>query len=222
MAQFNTDFTRMPGDLLAAFASQETATVYEASDRMGAMSHRMRPIGPGFKLCGSALTVRCQAADNLTLHAAIALAQPGDVIVADVGEALEAGYWGEVTTVAAQSRGVGGLVINGGVRDVAAIRARGFPIFSASISMKATVKATPGFINHPILCGGVLVRPGDLVLGDDDGVVVIAQEKAASVLAGAQARMEKEAEVMDRLQNGELTLDLLGFRDILAERGIHL
>ncbi len=222
MEQFNTGITRMSADLLAAFARQDTATVYEASDKMGAMSHSLRSIVPGLKMYGSALTVRCQAADNLTLHAAIALAQPSDVIVADVGEALEAGHWGEVTTVAAQVRGVAGLVINGGVRDVAAIRTRQFPIFSASISMKATVKATVGLINHPVLCGGVFVRPGDLVLGDDDGVVVIEREKAEAVLAAAQARMDKETEIMRRLHNGELTLDLLGFREILNQRGVSI
>jgi 4-hydroxy-4-methyl-2-oxoglutarate aldolase len=222
MRQFNTDFTRAGADFIAAFAEQETATVYEVNDKQGAMIHTIRPIYPEINLCGSALTVQCQAADNLTLHAAIALAQPGDVIVADVGEALEAGHWGEITTVAAQARGVVGLVINGGVRDVAAIRQRKFPIFSASVSMKATVKASPGTINHPIVCGGVVVHPGDIVLGDDDGVVIIAQERAETVLASARARTEKEAEVMQQVQAGELTLDLLGFRAILAQRGLKI
>ena len=122
----------------------------------------------------------------MTLHAAIALAEPGDVIVADVGQCVEAGHWGEITTVAAQVRGVTGLIINGGVRDLDPILQRGFPIFSRSVSMKATVKKTPGLINHPIVCGGVTVHPGDLVLGDDDGVVVVAREQAEAVLAAEE------------------------------------
>jgi 4-hydroxy-4-methyl-2-oxoglutarate aldolase len=222
MQQFNTTFTRASADLIAAFLEQETATVLESNGKQGAMLHTIRPIYPGIKMCGTALTVRCQAADNLTLHAAIAMAQPGDVIVADVGEALEAGHWGEITTVAAQHRRVAGLVINGGVRDIASIRQRGFPIFSAGISMKATVKATPGYINHPILCGGVVINPGDVVLGDDDGVVVVAREQAEAVLAGARQRTEQEAGVMQRLEAGELTLDVLGFRRILEQHGIQL
>jgi 4-hydroxy-4-methyl-2-oxoglutarate aldolase len=222
MQQFNTTFTRASADLIAAFLEQETATVLESNGKQGAMLHTIRPIYPGIKMCGTALTVRCQAADNLTLHAAIAMAQPGDVIVADVGEALEAGHWGEITTVAAQQRGVAGLVINGGVRDIASIRQRGFPIFSAGISMKATVKATPGYINHPVLCGGVVINPGDIVLGDDDGVVVVAREQAEAVLAGARQRTEQEAGVMQRLEAGELTLDVLGFRRILEQHGIQL
>ncbi|GIV76973.1 4-carboxy-4-hydroxy-2-oxoadipate aldolase/oxaloacetate decarboxylase [Litorilinea aerophila] len=222
MQPFIQEIPRASAALIAGFAEQETATVYEANDKQGAMIHTIRPLYPGIKLCGSALTVRCQAADNLTLHAAIALAQPGDVIVADVGEALEAGHWGEITTIAAQQRGIAGLVINGGVRDVAAIRHRGFPIFSASVSMKATVKASPGQINHPIICGGVLVHPGDIVLGDDDGVVVVPRERAEAVLADARERTAREAAIMERLQAGELTVDVLGFRSILQDHGIHL
>ncbi|MCB0116432.1 MAG: 4-carboxy-4-hydroxy-2-oxoadipate aldolase/oxaloacetate decarboxylase [Caldilineaceae bacterium] len=222
MSQFNTEFTRASAEMIAAFAEQETATVLESNEKEGAMIHTIRPIYPGIKMCGSALTVHCQAADNLTLHAAIALAKPGDVIVADVGEALEAGHWGEITTVAAIQRGVVGLVINGGVRDISAIRERGFPIFSAGISMKATVKATPGQINHPIICGGVVVHPGDVVLGDDDGVVVVPREQAKAVLARALARTSQEADVMARLEQGELTLDILGFRKTLAQHGIEV
>jgi 4-hydroxy-4-methyl-2-oxoglutarate aldolase len=222
MEQFITNITRLSAELIKAYQEQATATVYEAAGQCGAMAHTIRPIGPGLKLCGSALTVRCQPADNLTLHAAIALAEPGDVIVADVGQCVEAGHWGEITTVAAQVRGVAGLVINGGVRDLDPIQTRGFPIFSRSVSMKATVKKTPGLINHPIVCGGVAVHPGDLVLGDDDGVVVVAREQAEAVLAVAIAREEREAEVMQRLQVGELTLDVLGFRQALEQHQIQI
>jgi 4-hydroxy-4-methyl-2-oxoglutarate aldolase len=216
---FLVDFPRVPAGLVAAICEQAATTVYEAAGQRGAMDHAIRPIAPAMKLCGSALTVRCQPADNLTLHAAIALAQPGDVIVADVGGCLDAGHWGEITTVAAQARTIAGLVINGGVRDIAAIARHGFGVFAPAISMKATVKATPGLIGQPIVCGGVTVQPGDLVLADDDGVVVVERERVAHVLAAARAREEREAEVMRQLMGGALTLDVLGFRAALDRAG---
>lgn len=222
MQQFNTDAIRTPADLVAAFLALDTATVYESNDKQGAMDRSVRPIFSGLQLCGTALTVQCQPADNLTLHAAIALAQPGDVIVADVGGYLDAGHWGEITTVAAQARGVAGLVINGGVRDIAAIRKRGFALFAAAVCMKATVKQVPGRINHPIICGGVEVQPGDLVLGDDDGVVIVAQERVASVLKAACAKADAEAQVMRRLGQGEFTLDILGFRQTLTQHHLSI
>jgi 4-hydroxy-4-methyl-2-oxoglutarate aldolase len=214
--RFITDIPRVAPALVSAMREQSATTVYEAAGQQGALDHSIRPIAPGMRLCGSALTLRCQPADNLTLHAAIALAQPGDVIVADVGDCLEAGHWGEITTVAAQARGVAGLVINGGVRDVAPIARRGFAVFAPAISMKATVKATPGLINHPIVCGGAAIHPGDLVLADDDGIVVVAHALVAQVLEAARQREEREAEVMRRLEAGELTLDVLGFRAALG------
>lgn len=217
MQQFNLDFKRTSSDLVTAFATLDTATVYESNDKQGAMDRTVRPIFAGLQICGTALTVQCQPADNLTLHAAIAMAQPGDVIVADVGGYLDAGHWGEITTVAAQARGVVGLVINGGVRDIAAIRKRGFPLFAAAVCIKATVKQVPGRINHPIVCGGVWVQPGDLILADDDGVAVVARQRAATVLAAARAKADAEAEVMRRLGEGEVTLDILGFRQILTQ-----
>ncbi len=220
--QFAARVERVPARLVEAFSHQAVTTVYEAAGQTGALDHAIRPIVRGMKLCGRALTVRCQPADNLTLHAAIALAQTGDVIVADVGAFAAAGHWGEITTVAAQVRGVVGLVVNGGVRDVAPIGRRGFPVFAPSICMEATVKAVPGTINHPIVIGGAQVRPGDLVLGDDDGVVVVAYERAEQILAASIAREEREADVMRRLEAGELTLDVLGVRAALDRNGIHL
>jgi 4-hydroxy-4-methyl-2-oxoglutarate aldolase len=220
MERFVIDIPRVAHALVVAMHEQSATTVYEAAGQQGAMEHSIRPIAVGMKLCGSALTVRCQPADNLTLHAAIALAQPGDVIVADVGGALDAGHWGEITTVAAQARGVAGLVINGGVRDIGPIVRRGFAVFAPAISMKATVKATPGLINHPIVCGGVTIYPGDLVLADDDGIVVVAHARVAQVLEESRQREQREAEVMRRLEAGELTLDVLGFQQALERHGL--
>lgn len=216
------EFERVPKEMVEAYASLGAATVYEANDQSGAMDHTIRPIAWGQHMCGSALTVRCFPADNLMLHTAIALAQPGDVIVADVGGLQDAGYWGEITTVAAMARGIAGLVIAGGIRDREVTVKRGFPIWSSAICMRATVKKTFGWINHPVVVGGVTVHPGDLILGDDDGVVVVPRAKLAQVLEKARAREASEAAVMRRLEQGELTLDILGFRKALAESGITL
>lgn len=222
MQQFNREVTRTPAELVQKFLAFETATVYETNQKMGAIDRAIRCIYPDTKMAGTALTVQCQPADNLTLHAAIALAQPGDVIIADVGGYGDAGHWGEIMTAAAQQRGVVGLVINGGVRDIAAIRPRKFPLFAAAVCMQATVKAVPGRINHPIMCGGVRVEAGDLVLGDDDGVVVVARKQVETVLAAAQAKTDTEAAAIRRIEQGELTLDILGFREILAAQKITL
>lgn len=216
------DVPRVPQAMIDAYAPLETATVYEAAGPAGAMDHTIRPIAWGQRACGNALTVRCHPGDNLMLHAAIAIAQPGDLIVADVGGLLDAGYWGEITTVAAQARGVVGLVINGGIRDRAGIVERGFPIWSGAVCMRATVKRTAGDLNVPIVVGGVTVQPGDLVLADDDGVVVVGQRALGDLLQKAKAREAKEAGVMDQLQQGHLTLDLLGFRATLGELGVTL
>lgn len=208
----------VPDDVLAGLAAQAPTTIYEAAGRIGAMNGGIRPVGTGMRLCGTALTVRCQPADNLTLHAAVAAALPGEVIVADVGGFVEAGHWGEILTVAAQSRGVFGLVINGGVRDIEAARRRNFPVFAGGVSMKATVKEVLGAIGQPIVCEGVVVRQGDIILGDDDGVMVLPREQAAAALQAAIVRETAEAAMMRRLEAGELTIDILGFRDKVEPR----
>ncbi len=194
----------------------DAATLYEANDQQGALDPAIRPMAPGLKMCGNAFTVRCQAGDNLTLHAAVAYARPGDVIVADVGDFADAGHWGEILTVAAMARGIGGLVINGGVRDIAALGPRGFPVFARAVSMKATTKKIRGLLNHPLAFGGARIRPGDLIVGDADGVVAIAHDCVDDVLARAKERETTESGIMKQLENGELTLDLLQLRPLLA------
>jgi len=222
MQRIIQNIQRAPREMIEAFATLAAATVYESNQQSGAMDHTIKPNVWGQRMCGSAVTVRCFPADNLMLHTAIAIAQPGDVIVAEVGGLLDAGYWGEITTVAAQARGVAGLVIAGGTRDHEAIAQRGFPVWSAAICMRATVKKNLGWVNHPVCVGGVEVHPGDLVLGDDDGVVVVPQARLTDVLVRAQAKEASEAEVMRRLQEGELTLDILGFRQSLTDLGVML
>jgi 4-hydroxy-4-methyl-2-oxoglutarate aldolase len=222
MNPINTDFQRVPKEIVDAYAPLGAATIYEAADQSGAMDHTIRPIAWGQHMCGSALTVRCHPGDNIMLHAALALAQPGDVIVADVGGLQDAGYWGEITTVAALAQGVAGLVIGGGVRDRESVVARGFPVWSSAICMRATVKRTAKYLNHPTVVGGVKVHPGDLVLGDDDGIVVVPQDRLEEVLAKARDKEASEAEVMAQIEAGALTIDLLGFRKTLEELGIHI
>jgi len=194
----------------------DAATLYEANDQQGALDPAIRPMAPGLKVCGNAFTVRCQPGDNLTLHAAVAYASPGDVIVADVGDFADAGHWGEILTVAAVARGIGGLVINGGVRDIAALKPRGFPVFARAVSMKATTKMIRGLLNHPIAFGGTCIHPGDLIVGDADGVVAIAHDRVGDVLARARERETTESGIMKQLENGEVTLDLLELRPLLA------
>ena len=207
--------TALPAEILDLFAQQAASTVYEAAGQTGALASYIRPLHPGTRLFGRALTVRCQPGDNLTLHAAVAAAQPGDVIVADTGSFTEAGHWGEVLTVAAMQRGVAGLVIDGAVRDVAAAAKQGFPVYSHGVCMKAAVKVAMGTLQERIICAGALVYPGDLVLGDDDGVVVVRPDRAEEVLAAARAREDAEAGLMERLGQGELTLDILQLRSKL-------
>ncbi|HEV2527131.1 MAG TPA: 4-carboxy-4-hydroxy-2-oxoadipate aldolase/oxaloacetate decarboxylase [Thermomicrobiales bacterium] len=218
----NPNGTGIAPHQLESASALATATIYEAAGQQGAMDSGIHAIIPGMRVVGRALTVRSQPGDNLTLHAAVALAQPGDVIVADVADFREAGHWGEILTAAAQAKGVVGLVINGGVRDVEAAGRRSFPVFARAVSMKATVKAATGKINVPIVCGGVTVYPGDLVVGDDDGVVVVRPERTEETLRAAVERDNREADVMRRLTNGELTLDILGFRAVLEQQGIRL
>ncbi len=204
-----------PGDVERARAF-DAATLYEANDQQGALDPAIRQMAPGLNVCGNAFTVRCQSGDNLTLHAAVAYASPGDVIVADVGDFADAGHWGEILTVAAMARGIGGLVINGGVRDIAALGPRGFPVFARAVSMKATTKRIRGLLNHPLAFGGARIRPGDLIVGDADGVVAIAHDCVDDVLARARERETTESGIMKQLENGELTLDLLQLRPLLA------
>ncbi len=190
-------------------AEFDTATLFEAAGQTGAVDPRIRPAWPGARLCGRAFTVSCPPGDNLMLHHAVAAAGPGDVLVASVNNFMHAGAWGEVLTVAAQARGVAGLAIDGAIRDTSAIARRGFPVFSRGVSIASCTKQRPGSINQPIVFGGILVRPGDILVADADGIVVIDQEKASQVLAAADRRRMREAAIMAQLTGGKTTLELL-------------
>ena len=180
----------------------------------------MRPIYVAAKTSGSAITISSQPGDNLMIHAALELCQPGDLLVVTTTSESTDGMFGELLAVSARARGVIGLVIDAGVRDVSDITAMKFPVWAKAISAQGTVKATAGSVNVPVVCGGAIVHPGDVILGDADGVVVVARAAAADVARLGTERVAKEQKTRERLQKGELGLDFYGFRARLAELGV--
>jgi 4-hydroxy-4-methyl-2-oxoglutarate aldolase len=189
-----------------------TATLHEASGRLGALPSAIKPVASRMRLRGPAATVSCPPGDNLRIHEAIYLAAPGDVLVVEVGDGSEYGYWGEIMTVAAQARDLGGLVINGGVRDSESLAVLGFPVFSRGVCIRGTAKdPAGGHVGRSVQIGDVVVEPGDLVVGDADGVVTIARDRIADVLDASSRRESAEATQMQRLRDGERTLDIFAW-----------
>lgn len=205
---------------LAALKAFGTATIHEAQGQVGAMASCLKPLDPTLRLVGRALTVDCYPCDNLMIHYAITQAQPGDVLVIDAKGFTEGGPWGDILTLAAQQAGIQGLVIDGMVRDADTILESAFPVFSKGLSIKATNKAQPGRVNVPITCGGVPVRPGDIIVGDRDGLVVVDPERVAEVIAASQAREDKEEHMRQQLEQGRNTLELLDLDPVLARLGV--
>lgn len=202
-------------EILEAFKEQPVATVHEAMGQRGALDPSIKPIVRSMKTCGQALTVRCHTGDNLMLIKAVSMARAGDVIVADMGAVKDSGPFGEVLAVECMTKGVAGLILSCAVRDSREIEALGFPVFSNGICAKGTAKATLGTINHSICCGGQIVNPGDLVLGDADGVVIVPQEEMEKVLIASQERTKKEDDIMKRLRKGESLFDIYGYQKVL-------
>jgi 4-hydroxy-4-methyl-2-oxoglutarate aldolase len=196
------------------------ATVHEAQGRTGLLLPYMRPIYNSARVAGPAVTVLCQAGDNLMIHAAIELCQAGDVMVVTCTAESTDGMFGDLLATSLRARGVAGLVINAGVRDVADLTAMDFPVWSKAISAQGTVKATLGSVNVPVTCAGQLVRPGDAVIGDMDGVVVVPREDVADVVIAGQQRIAKEEKSREKLRAGEKGLDLYGLRAKLTELGV--
>lgn len=191
------------------FAGFDPATLYEAAGHVGMVNPNIRPAWQGARLNGVAATVQCPPGDNLMMHHAVASAKPGSILVANTGCYLLAGAWGEILTVAAQAKGVAGLAVDGAVRDIAAISERRFPVFSAGLAIGACTKERFGALDVPIQFGGVTVRPGDIVVGDIDGMVIVPRERAEEILEAASARQAREVEMMKQLTRGKTTVELL-------------
>jgi len=216
-----TDISRADAVVVDALGVHGVATVHEAMGRTGLVGPGIRPIQDGARIAGSAVTVLSTPGDNLMIHAAIEQCQVGDVLVVATTSASTDGAFGDLFATALQARGVRGLVTTTGVRDVADLRSMGFPVWSSAVHAQGTVKATPGSVNVLIVVAGTVVRPGDVVIADDDGVVVVPRAKASDILSAADARVQKEA--ADRAAYGsgvELSLDRKGLRQTLADLGV--
>lgn len=196
------------------------ATVHEAIGRTGLLRPYLRPVDKTMKVCGTAVTVSCHPGDNLMIHAAIEVCQPGDVLVVTVTSDSTDGMFGELLAVSASAHGVRGLVIDAGVRDTAEITEMNFPVWAKAISAKGTVKETPGSVNVPVVCAGILINPGDVIIGDADGVVCVPQERVFEAIDAGQARIDKENKTRSRLANGELGLDMYNLRPKLEALGV--
>jgi 4-hydroxy-4-methyl-2-oxoglutarate aldolase len=212
--------TRLDPALVDSFGSFGVATVHEAQGRTGLLAARVCPVWAGARAAGSAVTVSVPPGDNWMIHVAVEQCRQGDLVVVSPEAASEHGYLGELLATALEVRGVRGFVIDGCVRDVSELARMGFPVWSAGVSALGTVKKRLGSVNLPIACAGQRIDPGDLVVADDDGVVVVPRASAAEVLEACSEREAKEAVSRERYAAGELSLDVQGMREALAESGL--
>lgn len=216
----HTTIIRAAEQDVKALSAFGVSTIHEAMGRLGLMRPYIRPVYPGAAMCGTAVTVLLQPGDNWMMHVVAEQVQPGDVVVAACTTESEDGFFGDLLATSLQARGAKGLIIDGGCRDVATLQDMDFPVFSRAINSKGTVKATLGSVNIPVVCANALVNPGDVVIADVDGVVVVPAARAAEVAEAARRRVDNEDAKRQRFANGELGLDIYNMRGPLEAAGL--
>jgi 4-hydroxy-4-methyl-2-oxoglutarate aldolase len=222
MLTFNRSFERPDKKWFEKFAAIATPIIGDVMGRQNIMDHRIRPIWTGARCVGSALTIMSYPSDNLMIHLGVSLAEEGDILVVDAGNYPNAGVWGEILTVNAMHRNIGGIIIDGAVRDIKEIEELGFPMFASGINARGGYKSNPGTVNKPVSCGGVAVCPGDLIVADENGVAVIPKEDIEIVYDKSLAKIEAEQQIMEQLKLGKDTLEIMNLDESLEKLGIKL
>ena len=215
------DITERPDKAdIEAISKFSPATIHEAQGRRGALSSRLKPVDYRMKLCGPAFTVKCAPRDNIMLQLAINYAKPGDIIVVSAGEYEEAGSFGDVLANACLAKGIGGLVTDTGVRDTLQLRELGFPVFSLSVCIKGTVKETIAAVNDPVIVGGETINPGDIIVGDADGLVVVRRQEVREAARLSQAREDAEAGYIAAYKAGKSVIEVSNLEPVLKAKGL--